>query len=87
MNALSTQEVAALRERDIVYVRTEVRKPFGEFGTVCCRIANAGRAPHYAPVVPEHIVARAAPGLGREGPCGYFIPETSPTPPPAPRKK
>jgi hypothetical protein len=58
MNSLSKQEIAALREGDIVYVRMEVRKPLGEFGTVYCRISKEGRASHYVPVFPEHIVAR-----------------------------
>ena len=60
MRALSEQDVAALREGDVVYVRMEVRKPLGEFGTVYCRISNEGRAWHYVPVFPEHIVARDA---------------------------
>ena len=57
MNALSRQEVAALREGDIVYVRMVVRKPLGEYGTVHCRIHDekTWRA-HYVPVFPEHIV-------------------------------
>jgi hypothetical protein len=38
MNALSKQEIAELREGDIVYVRMDVRKPIGEFGTIHCRI-------------------------------------------------
>ena len=64
MNALSRQEVAALREGDVVLVRMVVRKPLGEHGTVHCRIHDekTWRA-HYVPVFPEHIVgidARAA---------------------------
>jgi hypothetical protein len=58
MNALSSQEVAALREGDIVFVRMEVRKPLGEFGTVQCRISNGARTSHYVPVSPEHICGR-----------------------------
>jgi hypothetical protein len=65
MKALSRQEVAALREGDIVYVRMEVRKPLGEFGTVQCRIANEGSRSHYVPVSPEHIFGRVAPELSR----------------------
>jgi hypothetical protein len=57
MNALSKQEIAALREGDIVYVRMVVRKPLGEFGTVHCRIHDEKtRRAHYVPVFPEHIV-------------------------------
>jgi hypothetical protein len=61
MNALSRQEVAALREGDVVLVRMVVRKPLGEFGTVHCRIYDekTWRA-HYVPVFPEHIVGRDA---------------------------
>jgi hypothetical protein len=59
MNALSKQEIAALREGDIVYVRMVVRKPLGEFGTVHCRIFSEETwRSHYVPVFPEHIVAR-----------------------------
>jgi hypothetical protein len=59
--ALTRQEIAALREGDIVYVRMVVRKPLGEYGTVHCRIHDekTWRA-HYAPVFPEHIVGIAA---------------------------
>jgi hypothetical protein len=59
MNALSRQEVAALREGDIVLVRMVVCKPLGEYGTVHCRIHDekTWRA-HYVPVFPEHIVGR-----------------------------
>jgi hypothetical protein len=65
MNALSRQEVASLQEGDIVYVRMEVRKPLGEFGTVHCRIANEGRRSHYVPVSPEHIFGRVSPRAER----------------------
>jgi hypothetical protein len=59
MNALSKQEIAELREGDIVYVRMEVRKPIGEFGTVHCRIHSEDTwRSHYVPVFPEHIVGR-----------------------------
>ena len=59
MNALSKQEIAALREGDIVYVRMEVRKPIGEFGTVHCRIHSEETwRSHYVPVFPEQIVGR-----------------------------
>ena len=59
MNALSKQEIAALREGDIVYVRMEVRKPIGEFGTVHCRIHSEDTwRSHYVPVFPEQIVGR-----------------------------
>jgi hypothetical protein len=34
MSALSRQEVAALREGDVVLVRMVVRRPLGEHGTV-----------------------------------------------------
>ena len=64
MNALSRQEVAALREGDVVLVRMVVRKPLGEYGTVHCRIHDEKTwRTHYVPVFPEHIVgvdARAA---------------------------
>ena len=55
MNLLNKQEIAMLREGDIVYVRMEVRKPLGEFGTVQCRISNGACTSHYVPVSPEHI--------------------------------
>ena len=57
MNALSRQEVAALREGDVVLVRMVVHKPLGKYGTVHCRIHDekTWRA-HYVPVFPEHIV-------------------------------
>jgi hypothetical protein len=64
VNALSRQEVAALREGDVVLVRMVVRKPLGEYGTVHCRIHDEKTwRTHYVPVFPEHIVgldARAA---------------------------
>jgi hypothetical protein len=61
MNALSRQEVAALREGGIVYVRMVVRKPLGEYGTVHCRIRDEKTwRVHYVPVFPEHIVGRDA---------------------------
>ena len=61
MNALSRQEVAALREGDVVLVRMVVRKPLGEFGTVHCRIFSEETwRSHYVPVFPEHIVGRDA---------------------------
>jgi hypothetical protein len=63
MNVLSKQEIAALREGDIVYVRMEVRKPLGEFGTVQCRISNGACTSHYVPVSPEHIFATVTGGL------------------------
>jgi hypothetical protein len=61
MNALSKQEIAALREGDVVYVRMVVRKPLGEFGTIQCRIHSAETwRSHYVPVFPEHIVGKDA---------------------------
>jgi|GraSoiStandDraft_53_1057289.scaffolds.fasta_scaffold469114_1 hypothetical protein len=61
MNALSKQEIAALREGDVVYVRMVVRKPLGEFGTVHCRIFSEETwRSYYVPVFPEHIVGRDA---------------------------
>jgi hypothetical protein len=61
MNALSKQEIAALREGDIVYVRMVVRKPLGEYGTVHCRIHSEETwRSHYVPVFPENIVGRDA---------------------------
>jgi hypothetical protein len=59
MKPLTRQEVADLREGDIVYVRMEVRKPLGEFGTVFCRDTDADTwVSRYMPVRPEHIVRR-----------------------------
>jgi hypothetical protein len=58
MKAISRQEVVALREGDIVYVRMEVRKPLGEFGTIQCQIANGARTSHNVLVSPEHIFGR-----------------------------
>ena len=59
MNALSKQEIAALKEGDIVLVRMEVRKPIGEFGTVHCRIHSEDTwRSHYVPVFPEQIVGK-----------------------------
>jgi hypothetical protein len=63
MNVLSSQEIAALQEGDIVFVRMEVRKPLGEFGTVHCRISNKACTSHYVPVSPEHIFGRVTGGL------------------------
>ena len=61
MNALSKQEIAALREGDVVYVRMVVRKPLGEFGTIHCRIHSEETwRSHYVPVFPEHIVGKEA---------------------------
>ena len=59
MKALSTQDVAALQEGDVVLVRMEVRKPLGEHGTVHCRSKDTWRS-HYVPVFPELIVAKDA---------------------------
>jgi hypothetical protein len=57
MNALSSQEVAALREGDVVLIRMVVRKPLGEYGTVHCRIRDEETwRSHYIPVFPQHIV-------------------------------
>jgi hypothetical protein len=57
MNALSRQEVAALREGDVVLMRMVVRKPLGEYGTVHCRIRDEKTwRTHYVLVLPEHIV-------------------------------
>jgi hypothetical protein len=57
MKPLNRQDVAALKEGDVVLVRMVVRKPLGEHGTVHCRIHDekTWRA-HYVPVFPEHIV-------------------------------
>jgi hypothetical protein len=63
MKEITRQEVAALREGDIVFVRMEVRKPLGEFGTILCRISNGARTSHYVPVSPEHILGRVTSGL------------------------
>jgi hypothetical protein len=61
MNALSKQEIAALREGDVVYVGMVVRKPLGEFGTIQCRIHSAETLrSHYVPAFPEHIVGKDA---------------------------
>jgi hypothetical protein len=61
MNALSKQEIAALREGDIVFVRMVVRKPLDEFGTVHCRIFSEETwRSLYVPVFPEHIIGRDA---------------------------
>jgi hypothetical protein len=63
MKALSRQEIAALREGDIVYVRMEVRKPIGEFGTVHCRLHSEDTwRSHYVPVFPEQIFGRVPAG-------------------------
>ena len=72
MNLLSKQEIATLREGDIVYVRMEVRKPLGEFGTVQCRISNGACTSHYVPVSPEHIFGRVTGEPGRK--VSNFIP-------------
>jgi hypothetical protein len=66
MNALSSQEVAALREGDIVFVRMEVRKPLGEFGTIQCRISNGACTSHHLPVSPEHIFGRVTRWIKRQ---------------------
>ena len=67
MNALSRQEVAALREGDVVLVRMVVRKPLGEYGTVHCRIHDEKTwRTHYVPVFPEHIVGLDARVAERE---------------------
>jgi len=64
MNALSRQEVEALREGDVVLVRMVVRKPLGEYGTVHCRIHDEKTwRTHYVPVFPEHIVGTDARAL------------------------
>jgi hypothetical protein len=51
------------REGDIVYVRMEVRKPFGEFGTIQRRISSGACTSHYVSVSPEHALGRVAPEL------------------------
>jgi hypothetical protein len=67
MNGLSKQEIAALREGGVVYVRMVVRKPLGEFGTVHRRIFSEETwRSHYVPVCPEHIVGRNASAAGPE---------------------
>jgi hypothetical protein len=59
MNALRKQEIEALREGDIVYVRMVVRRPLDEHGTVHCRIHDEKTwRSHYVPVFPDHIVGR-----------------------------
>ena len=58
--SLSRMEIAALREGDIVYVRMEVRKPLGDFGTVHCRISDPDTwVSYYLPVFPDAIVEKA----------------------------
>jgi hypothetical protein len=41
----------------------EVRKPFGEFGTIQRRISSGACTSHYVPVSPEHALGRVAPEL------------------------
>jgi hypothetical protein len=61
MSALSREEVAALREGDVILVRMVVRRPLGEYGTVhCCIYDEKTWRSHYVPVFPEHIVGRDA---------------------------
>jgi hypothetical protein len=70
---LSRQEIAALREGDVVLVRMEVRRPLGEHGTVHCRIHDEKTwRSHYVPVFPEHIVEKM-PQKSYVGVEGYRI--------------